>query len=552
MEVYPVPFGPADLLLHNAKFITVDRRRPVAGAIAVKGDRIVAAGGSMEALRAFSGPETALENLGGKTVIPGIVDSHNHIVAAGRAMDGVLLFDAKNMNDVKELVARRVARAAPGEWIQGAGWIESQFDEHRPPTRWDLDEASPHNPVILNRLFGASVCNSKALAAAGIGPRTPDPPVGTIVRDRKSGEPDGYLRDGAQVLVRDMIPKGTIQDVVAEYKRHAKRALAEYVRWGITSVIDPGSDPYAMRAYQELYLEGELVPRINMMPAWWGLRGTEDPYVPVKAAAMGVRTRFGDGQLSIGALKMAIDGGLGSKTAMMYEPWIDGTRTTVPPRLDMSKLKDYFNEAHRAGWSVGIHTIGDKAQDIAVDTFSQVMSAYPRDGVRHNIIHGYFPTPKALDLMKRHNIGVSVQPGFIWVEGDIYYEALPEKRLWNYKPLKTYLDTGIIVAANSDMTSAHYNPFLGMCAAVTRKTPRGRVMGEEQRLSVEEMLPLFTLEGAKLSFEENLKGSIEPGKFADLAVLSDDITAVEPDRIKDLTVLATYIGGRKVHDAREA
>jgi len=547
-----VPPGPADLLLHNAKFITVGRHCPIAGAVAVRDGRIIATGESREALRSLAGPETVIEDLCGRTVIPGIIDSHNHIVAAGRTMDGVMLFDARNMNDVKQLVARRASRAAPGEWVQGAGWIESQFDEHRPPTRWELDEAAPDNPVILNRLFGGSVCNSKALAAAGISSRTPDPPVGTIVRDVNTGEPDGYLRDGAEVMVRDIIPKGSSQDIVAEYKRHARRALAEYVRWGITSVIDPGSDPYAMRAYQEIYLEGELVPRVNMMPVWWGLRGSEDPYVPVKAAAMGVRTRFGDTHLSIGALKMAIDGGLGSKTAMMYEPWLDGTHATVPPRLDMSRLKEYFDEAHRAGWSVGIHTIGDKAQDIAVETFAEVMSACPRDDVRHNIVHGYFPSPRALGLMKRHNIGVSVQPGFIWVEGDIYYEALPEKRLWDYKPLKTYLDTGIIAAANSDMTSAHYNPFLGMCAAVTRKTARGRVMGEDQRLSVEEMLPLFTLEGARLSFEEDVKGSIEAGKFADLAVLSDDITAVEADRIKDLTVLATYIGGRKVYDARES
>ncbi len=547
-----MPPGPADLLLHHAKFITVDRGRPLTGAVAVRDGRIIATGESIEALLSLTGPETVIEDLRGKTVIPGIIDSHNHIVAAGRAMDGVMLFGATNMNDVKDLVARRAAKAARGEWIQGAGWIESQFHEHRPPTRWELDEAAPDNPVILNRLFGGSVCNSTALAAAGISRRTPDPPVGTIVRDRNTGEPDGYLRDGAQTLVRDIIPKGSSQDIVAEYKRHARQALAEYVRWGITSVIDPGSDPYAMRAYQELYLDGELVPRVNMMPVWWGLRGSEDPYVPVKAAAMGVRTRFGDAQLSIGALKMAIDGGLGSKTAMMYEPWLDGTYTTVPPRLDMSRLKEYFDEAHRAGWSVGIHTIGDKAQDIAVETFAEVMSACPRDDVRHNIIHGYFPSRRALELMKRHKIGVSVQPGFIWVEGDIYYEALPERRLSDYKPLKTYLDTGIIVAANSDMTSAHYNPFLGMCAAVTRKTARGRVMGEDQRLSVEEMLPLFTLEGAKLSFEDDLKGSIEPGKLADLAVLSDDITAIEADSIKDLTVLATYIGGQKVYDAGES
>ena len=316
-------------------------------------------------------------------------------------------------------------------------------------------------------------------------------------------------------------------------------------------MVDPGSHPLAMRAYQEMRIEGSLPVRVNMMPVWWGLRPTDDDDLSGKVAAMGVRTCFGDEWLSIGALKMAIDGGLGSRTAMMYEPWLDGTRSTVPLRLDMNRLEGYFDEAHRAGWSVGIHTIGDQAQDVAVETFARVMEAYPRGDVRHNIIHGYFPTEKSLQLMKKHNISVSAQPGFIWVEGDLYYDILPARRLEDYKPLKTYLDLGITVAANSDMTSAHYNPFLGMCAAVTRKTSKGRVMGASQRLTVEEMLPLFTLEGAKLTFEEGLKGSLEPGRLADMAVLSDDILSIDPDRIKDLTVVATYIGGKLIHRAEE-
>jgi hypothetical protein len=461
-------------------------------------------------------------------------------------MAGILCFDFTNLEELKEAVAQRAQALGPDRWIRGAGWIENQFDEWRMPTRWDLDEAAPYNPVMLNRLFGMSVVNSRALELAGISAAT-EPTFGRIDHDPETGEPTGILRDGAQELVHRVIP----QEGPDERAEAIARAAEEYIRYGITSVVDPGVSPLTMRAYQKARRLGRLPIRVNMMPVWHGLWASRAQLdLNEKLDQLGIVNNFGDEWLSIGPLKMAIDGGLGSMTAWMHDPFLDGTYSQAELRLDIERLEEYFERGHSAGWSIGIHCCGDRAQDVAVETLARVMRRHPNNEVRHNIIHGYFPSPTSLDLMTEHKIAVSVQPGFIWVEGDLYFRAVAEDRLENFKPLRTYLDKGIIVAANSDMTSAHYNPFWGMHSAATRQTSRGRVLGTSEQLSVEELLPLFTINGAYLSFEEDLKGSIEVGKVADMAVLSANPLEIEAAELRNLAAELTVIGGAIVHDGR--
>lgn len=539
----------ADLILTNGKIATVNRHDDFAEALAIKGNRLAAVGPA-GAVRAHAGRDTKVIDLGGRTVIPGIVDSHNHILAAGVLLEGVMLFDARNMDDLRAALVRRVAEKQPGEWLEGGGWIESQFEENRLPTRWDLDPVSPDNPVILDRLFGMSVVNSKALELAGIDRNTPDPARGTIDRDPRTGEPTGILRNGAQVLVDSIVADQPASDRLARYRHLIEMTCKEYLRWGITTVIDPGVPPLPMQAYQQVRLAGRLPLRVNMMPAWHGLFsqvGTED--LDSRASALGCYTGFGDEWLSLGALKMAIDGGLASKTAVLHEPYSDGSVSRIPLRLELDRLEGYFRLAMGHGWSIGIHCCGDMAQDIACETFARALEAVGGGAgpARHNIIHGYLPTPRALDLMRGLGIGVSLQPGFGWAEGDKYFEVVDERRVRYFKPIKTYLRHGIKVAANSDMTSAHYNPFLGMYSAVARRTARGRSMGDEERVGRVEMIRLFTHNGTWLTGEEEIKGSIEPGKLADLAVLSEDLFTVPEERIRDLTVVMTVIDGRIVH-----
>ena len=538
--------GP-DVILVNGPIYTADADRRKVTGMAITGGKITALG-STDEIRALAREDTEIVDLDGRSAIPGIVDSHNHLPTAGAMMsEGVILFDAKTISELQEMVAGRAQTMEPGEWIQGAGWIENQFEEWRMPTRWDLDEAAPDNPVILNRLFGMSVVNSRALELAGITEDGYEPDRGIVDRDEQ-GRPTGVLRAGAQEAVRAVMPAMSSAQRVRQYEGYIRTAAQEYVRYGITSLLDPGVPPLMMRAYQNVQESGGLPLRVNMMPVWYGLRASEDQDLDGRLDHIGVHTNFGNDRLRIGALKMAIDGGLGSMTSLMHEPYIDGTRSEIPLRLNTDNLEKWFEEGHSAGWSIGIHCCGDLAQDLACSAFDTVMGREPRDDVRHNIIHGYFATPEALEIMERHSISVSAQPGFIWVEGDQYFSALPEERLHDFKPLKTYLDRGIIVACNSDMTSAHYDPFWGIHSAVTRKTSRGKTLGDAEKVDRFEALRMFTYNGAYLTFWEDLVGSLEVGKAADVAVLDRDYGAIDDDQLRDLTVERTLVDGKTVFD----
>ena len=530
-------------ILHNGKFVTLEQGA-IVSALLIKGSKIAALG-TLEEVAQHTSPDTPRVDLAGRTVLPGIVDSHNHVISAGVAMGGVLLFGC---NTIAEAVARISAKAAtlpPGAWLQGAGWIESQFVENRPLSLEELDQAAPDNPLILHRLFGASLANSKALQLAGIGKGSGQPPRGEIVRDA-AGNPTGYLKNGAQGMVTSIIPQPTSGNPLEELQAAVIRATEEYIRYGITTILEPGVTPRNMKAYQTTRNMGRLPIRLAMMPAWHGLYATMDSDLNSLVPTLGVFEGFGDEWLRLAALKMAIDGGVGSKTALMNEPWKDGSHTNIPLRLDLERLEEYFTLGHSEGWSIGIHCCGDKAQDIANRTFDKVINQATRPH-RHHIIHGYFATAESLEIMARQGIGVSVQPGFIYVEGDIYEEHLPKAKVDTFKPLRTYLQHGIKVFANSDMTSAHYNPFLGIYSAVTRTTSQGVQLGAAECVTIEEALELFIKNGAWYCGLEDQVGSLKVGKEADLAVIDRDILTIPSAEIKDVQVLQTYSAGRLIY-----
>ena len=531
-----------DLILLNGQVFTLDAENTIAQAVAVKRGRIVAVGADAEIER-LAGPATRRVALGGRTVIPGIFDSHNHLMEVGAKLSTIRLDECQSQEEMMELVRERAKEIPPGEWIVGQGWNEGNLHDGQPPTRHDIDPATSEHPVILMRFFNTDVVNSYAMRLAGVDRHTKDPQGGKIERDA-DGEPNGLLRASAKMLVRPLVPKPTLEQM----KESLRLACTEMHRFGITSVIEPGLYPREMRAFQSFYQDGELSVRVNLMPSWHGFHDDEhEEHLDYRAKELGIYTGLGDEWLRIGGLKMAIDGGTTPHTAYMYEPYVGDSELVAFNRLGLDDLYRYFRTAQELGWDVGIHCCGDHAQDMAVDTFARVARDVPNPDARHNIIHAYFPTPRALDQMVEYNIAAVLQPTFIYWEGDLLFRDVGERRAQNYKPARKYLDRGIVTTASSDVTSTvSANPFVALYALVTRKNNKGQVIAVHEAISREEALRTYTTAGTWLTREEHLKGAIETDKLADMAILDRDYFAVPDEEIKDIQVDMTIVGGQVV------
>jgi hypothetical protein len=362
---------------------------------------------------------------------------------------------------------------------------------------------------------------------------------------------------------------------VAELKAAIRLGCQEMNRWGITSVVDPGLYPHEISAYQAYYQDWQaarhaitwsprqliaqpspqpvtappLTVRVNLMPSWHGFREEEtEAELEARARSLGLRSGLGDEWLRLGGLKMAVDGGTSSHTAFMYEPFEGEREVRNFNRLDPATLRRHFRTAQELGWDVGIHTTGDRAMDMVVDAFAAVAQEVSWPDARHNVIHAYFPSARALRQMGEHRIGAVIQPTFIYWEGDMIFRDVGERRAANYKPARKYLDHGVVVCANSDIPSTvSMNPFVGLYALVTRKNNLGHYVARDQALSRGEALRAYTAAGTWLTREEALKGTIEPGKLADLVAIDRDYFAVPEEEIKEIDVEFTMVGGEIVY-----
>lgn len=528
----------ADLILLHGRIHTMDAANQIVEAVAIKDGRVVATGADAQ-IAALAGPRSERLDLAGRTAIPGLFDAHVHMMDVGLKLATIRLDECTSPEEMAELVRERARETPPGEWIVGQGWNEALFPGGRLPTRHDLDPATDRHPVVLMRFFNTDVINSYALRLAGIDRRTPDPPAGKIEHDA-DGEPNGLLRAAAKVAVRRLIPEPD-----QEAMREALSLVCPLMHsFGITSVVEPGLKAPQIRAYQSFYQDGRLSVRVGLMPSWYGLwEGEDESGLEHRPRALGASSGFGNEWLRFAGLKMALDGGTTSRTAFMYEPF-EGDREFVPyNRLDTGKLYDYFLQGQEAGWDIGIHCCGDRAQDLAVDTFARL----PKTQARHHIIHGYFPTGHALEVMASRGLGVVLQPTFIYYEGDQVLRDVGPRRARNYKPARKYLGHGIPMAVSSDDPSTvSMNPFPALYALVTRKDRLGNLIAAEEALDREQALRAYTSGGTWLTREEALKGSLESGKLADLAVLERDYFTVPEADIKDIRVDMTLAGGRVV------
>lgn len=544
-----------DIIIYNGSILTQDNQRSLCEALAICGNRIVATGTSEEIL-ALKGEQTLLVDAKKNTVIPGINDAHCHPWQAGMLYEGVILFGLDNFKDLQEVIKKKIDEVGENQWILGGSYIESQFIENRPPTRDVLDAVSPNNPVVLERIFGASAVNSKALELAGITRDTPDPFNGKIQKDA-SGEPNGILDGQAVLLVRKAIDgllgsddfgAGEGEGDIAVYEKVIKKGLSVFKTYGITSSMEAGVSKNIERAYINLDQRAELEGRVCIMPNWHGFTLKQNmSRIDLLVNDYGPVTDFGSPWVRYGGLKMAIDGGLTSGTALKSWPYVGEDKPrSVNLRLDLEKLDAYVEKAHQSGWSVGIHVMGDIAIDAAVDAIYKAWKKDPREH-RHHIIHAYYPSESALSKMKEAKIGVACQASFIYGEADGYGSLLPEEKRTTFTPLRDYLDHGIHVALSTDMPCADVNPFWNLYSAVTRKGMRGFQLGTEQSVTREEALYMLTKEGAYLTGEENIKGSLEPGMLADVVILDRDLLSCEDEELRRITAQLTLLDGKIVH-----
>lgn len=547
----------ADIIFYNGTVYSADVNDTLYESIAIKGKHIFAVGSNSE-IKPLAGEETLLVNLSGKSIMPGINDAHNHAWEAGLMFDGLVLFGIDSIEKLLVDIETKVAKLPKGAWVQGGSWIESQFAENRAPNRYDLDRVAPHNCVVLERIFGACSVNSKALEAAGIMKDTPNPDKGKIEKDPATGEPTGVLHGTAVLLVREVMPgpfgsdafgagKGTASTKIME--KAIRRALIEYRKYGITSIIEPGVSNTICRAYHNLLKNGELTCRIGLMPNWHGFTLKQDEKQLDKLIdTYPFSSGYGNEWIRYISLKMAIDGGLTSGTALKSWPYKgEKDLRDFELRLNLDKLDAYIKRAHDNGWDIGIHVMGDVAIEKAVDAIYNAVKANPREHC-HHIVHAYYPSENALKKIAEAKILVSAQGSFIYGEADGYDAILPREKQISFLPLHSYKQAGVIVSMSTDMPCAHVNPFWNMYSAVTRKGMRGYQLGEKECISVVDAVKMMTYNGACMTGEASIKGSLEPGKLADLVVLDRSLEQTNPEAIKDITVEATMLAGEIIYE----
>jgi predicted amidohydrolase YtcJ len=534
----------ADLIITNGKIWTVDKSLPMAQAVAVLGDRIVAVGSSAD-VEAWRGRNTQVIDAGGKLLLPGFNDAHVHFVSGGKQLDSIQLNDATSSQEFARRIGERAKVTPKDEWILGGNWDETKWNPPSMPTKELIDAVTPDTPVFVSRYDGhMGLANSVALRLAGITAKTPDPPGGTVVRDAE-GNPTGALKDAATNYIDKVIPPLSHD----QRMKAAKRALAYAASLGVTSVQHMDASYADIAIYAELLQRGELTTRIYAAPL---ITHVEDQ------AKIGVRRAFGGPYLRIGAVKAFADGSLGSGTAYFYEPFLNqgNNRGLLSDEMHpISLMRDRYMTADAAGLQICTHAIGDEGISTILDLYTDVVKAHGEADRRFRIEHAQHMAAKDFDRFAQLHVIASVQPYHAIDDGRFAESHIGHDRASRTYAFRTFLDHGVRLAFGTDWEVAPLDPLLTVYAAVTRATLDGKNPHgwfPDQKLSVAETIEAYTMGSAYAEFQENKKGSITPGKLADIVLLSDDIFSIDPGRIRDTKVLKTFVGGKLVYDVSAA
>ncbi|MCL6599012.1 MAG: amidohydrolase [Alicyclobacillus macrosporangiidus] len=533
----------ADTVILNGQVITVDARNRIASAVAVRGNRILAVGGN-DSVSALVGPDTRVIDARGRSVLPGFIDSHLHFAMYGTNQ---LSADCKtgvtSLSTIQERLRHQAEKTPKGRWVRGWGYNDAKLAERRHPTRWDLDAVSTEHPILLVRTCGhISVCNSRALELLGISENTPDPEGGEIGRDAR-GTPNGLLKESAHMAAfqRAMFTEAELLEGLRIADRHFHQA-------GITSVHDAGGyGPLQMRVMQQAAQSRAIKTRVY---AIWCSLNESDRFVS-DVLKTGICTGLGDAYFRIGPAKLFLDGSSSGPTCATRQPYLSMPDYSGIQYYSQAEVNRVLGAAHRQGWQITAHAIGDRAVEMMINCIEQALAEYPRTNHRHRIEHAGMVPPDLLCRIKKLGIVPIPNPAFFYEFGDGYLRNYGEERVSYMFPVASYLREGIVAAGGSDAPITTHNPLRGIQTAVTRQTESGRSTGEAERISVLDAIRLFTYNGAYASFEEHLKGSLEPGKLADIVVLNAPILDVDPQMIATLQVDLTMIDGEVVYARSE-
>lgn len=539
---------PADLILMNGKIVTVDETLPEAQALAIRGDRIVVCGTNKE-IKPFIAQTTKVIDLEGKLAIPGFIDSHGHFSGVGQAKMTLDLRDAKNWDEIVAIVKEAVQKVQPGEWILGRGWHQEKWDKTPTPQvdglpyHHELSKVSPDNPVLLTHASGhSSMANAKAMELAGITRKTANPSGGEIVRDA-GGNPIGTFRETAQQFLSQALNKflegRTPDQIKAEEERQIELAQEECLSKGVTSFHDAGVSFDTIDLYKKLAAEGRLGIRL---------------YVMVREGTEGLKERlsqyriigFGDNHLTVRSIKRAADGALGAHGAWLLEPYSDLLTSVGLNTSPLDDLREAVRLAIENDFQVCVHAIGDRGNRETLNIFEETFKAYPeKKDLRWRIEHSQHLHPDDIPRFGQLGVVASMQGIHCTSDGPWVIKRLGEKRaeegayVW-----QKLMKSGAVICNGTDTPVEDVDPIPCFYASVTRKLKDGSIFYPDQRMSREEALRSYTLNGAYAGFAEDILGSLTPGKLADITILSHDIMTIPEDDILKSEVLYTIVGGK--------
>ena len=569
LSAAPAPTGQqpsVDLVVVNAKVLTVDQNNTPAEAVAIRGNTIAAVG-TTAAIRKMAGPDTRVIDAGGRTVVPGFIESHVHATGAARGEVSQPFIQLNSIQEIKDWVRARAREAGAGGWVRLPRVDVTRIKEGRLPNKPDLDEAAPNNPAVYTWQYAnrnIQILNDAAIKAARISKATVAP-KGCTLHFTPSGEFTGKMENCQSLL---NIPQREVTE--SQYLDSLAALMKKYNEVGITSITERSSNPEGFRDYQQLRAQGRLPLRVRVTMRI-GTADNSEAAIERIITRLGVKYDEGDDWVRVGPLKIGIDGGALYGTALMRQPYpatshelygiSDPTYSGELGRgagLTAEGVKNYVRVGNRLGWQLSSHVTGDRGVDLVLDAIEAANKEKSMLDKRYNLIHAYFASAETAKRAVSLGAVVDTQPMWFYMDGDALLKALGPRYMNTFIGVKTWKDNGVTVALNADHMQGFdpigalnpYHPLLAMQAAITRRTHGGQVIGPAERISRLDALRMTTINAAYIGFEEKKKGSIEAGKLADLAILTGDFLTVPEDQLMNIKAYMTIVDGKVVYEAQ--